>query len=269
MPLGDLIPAYKLILGRELASAEVDAIGDRLKATPELAVLYQSLASAEFTRKCLDAAAPLHLMLIHAARVKLVASMLPPARRIVDLGGANSTLYDLGYPYSFDELIVVDLPPEDRCDMYKGIKMDARETPHGPIRILYTNMTDLSQIANGSVDLVWMGEAIEHISEADSFAVYREIKRILRPDGHFCLDTPNRNLTEIHTTGWIHPEHHIEYKPEHLKRNLLEAGFKIQTELGLCEMIRTWATKTFDYADFFLGGALSGNVAASYIQYYH
>src|ERR1700733_8584868 len=113
-----------------------------------------------------------------------------------------------------------------------------------------------------------MGPAIEHISEADSFAVYREVKRILRPNGHFCLDTPNRNLTEIHTTGWIHPEHQVEYKPEHLRRNLIEAGFQIDLELGLCEMLGTWRTKIFDYADFFMGGALSSTVDGSYIQYY-
>lgn len=167
------------------------------------------------------------------------------------------------------ELIAVDLPPQDRCDMYKSIEMNARQTANGPIRILYSDMTHLSSIPASSTDLVWMGQAIEHISEADSFRVYREVRRILRADGHFCLDTPNRNLTEIHTTGWIHPEHKIEYRREHLERNLKKAGFRIEHELGLCEMLQTWRSKSFDYKDFFLGGALSSNLAGSYIQYYH
>ncbi len=39
----------------------------------------------------------------------------------------------MGYPYSFDELVVVDLPSEDRHAIYQD---DARptsaETPNGP-----------------------------------------------------------------------------------------------------------------------------------------
>ena len=153
--------------------------------------------------------------------------------------------------------------------MYRGIKMESRKTQKGPINVLYTTMTDLSHIPSSSTDLVWMGQAIEHISEQDSFLVYREVKRILRPKGHFCLDTPNRNLTQIHTSGWIHPEHKIEYKPEHLKHNLTSAGFHIEYELGLCEMVKTWRTKCFDYTDFFLGSGISANLSACYIQYYH
>src|SRR5262249_14505347 len=161
----------------------------------------------------LDNALRLHLYLIHAARIKLVATQLPCASHIVDLGGANGNLYEMGYPFSFKELIAVDLPPQDRCEMYRGLKMENRKTEKGSINVLYTNVTDLSAIPSSSTDLVWMGQTIEHISEEDSFIVYREVRRILKLGGHFCLDTPNRNLTEIHTTGWIHPEHKIEYKP--------------------------------------------------------
>jgi SAM-dependent methyltransferase len=269
MPVLNPVQVYEAILGRDLSEGERRGVAERLNSTPELVVCFQALASAEFHRRCLDSATPLHLLLIHSARIKLVSSMVPAARNIVDLGAANGTLYDLGYPHPFDELLAVDLPAEDRCAMYGGIKMNARETPNGPIRLLYADMTDLSAISTASSDLVWMGQAIEHISELDSFRLYREVKRILRPGGHFCLDTPNRNLTEIHTAGWIHPEHKVEYRPEHLRRNLVEAGFRIESELGLCEMIRTWQSKSFDYTDFLLGGGLSSNVAGSYIQYYH
>ena len=90
------------------------------------------------------------------------------------VGGANGTLYDLGYPHTFDEMIVIDLPPEDRCEMYQGMRLESRGTNQGPISTLYTNMTDLSPIRSASIDLVWMGQVIEHISEADSFLVYRD-----------------------------------------------------------------------------------------------
>jgi SAM-dependent methyltransferase len=268
-PLSEIATAYQVAIGRRLGDTELRSITERVQAESELVVFWQAIASAEFTRRCLDKILPLHLLFIHGARLKLVASMLPAARRIVDLGGANGNLHEMGYPHMFDQMIVVDLPPAERCEMYRDIKMESRHTSHGPIAILYSNVTDLSRIPDSSTDLVWMGQTIEHVSEQDSHVVYREVKRILRPGGHFCLDTPNRNLTEIHAPGWIHPEHQIEYRPEHLRRNLEDTGFRIELQLGLCEMVRTWQTKVFDYTDFFLGGGLSSNVAASYVQYYH
>ena len=260
---------YSALLGRPLTGAETTSLVNRLRNSSELVVLHEVLASSEFARRRMVNAVSLHPYLIHAARIKLVAAMLPPALAIVDVGGANGTLYDLGYPHTFDEMIVIDLPPEDRCEMYQGMRLESRGTNQGPISTLYTNMTDLSPIRSASIDLVWMGQVIEHISEADSFLVYREVKRIVRSGGHFCLDTPNRNLTEIHTAGWIHPEHKIEYKPEHLRENLLRAGFAIELELGLCEMVRTWRSRVFDYSDFVTGAGISPNPAGCYLQYYH
>ena len=109
---------------------------------------------------------------------------------------------------------------------------------------------------------------IEHVTEEESFQVYRETKRVLRNGGHFCLDTPNRSLTEIHATGWIHPEHKIEYYPAHLQKNLLDAGFRIERQLGVCEMLESWRTKTFSYSDVFLRGGISEHVDGCYIRYY-
>lgn len=260
---------YRAVFGRWPSPAEAFAVSNRLRETPEFTVLHQFLGSVEFIRNCLGNAKALHLLLIHAARLKLVCSLLPPADDIVDIGGANGCLYDMGYPYPFREMTLVDLPSDARCEMYRGIKMESRTVGHGRISTLFTDMADLSPIPSESTDLVWMGQAIEHISEEKSFRVYREVRRILKPGGHFCLDTPNRNLTEIHTTAWIHPEHKIEYKPEHLRNNLRQADFTIEEEWGLCEMPRTWRTKMFDYTDFFLGAGLSANVEGCYIQYYH
>ena len=239
-------------------------------STDDLVLTYHLLAGSEHIRLGLAKVLELHLLLLHAARVKLVSTMLPQARQIVDLGGANGTLYDMGYPYPFEQLTVVDLPPEDRCDMYKDLKLAPRLTAGGPIVTLFANMTQLSAIGSHSVDLVWSGQSIEHITEEDAGLVYAEIRRILKPQGFFCLDTPNRLLTDIHVNGqgWIHPEHKIEYRPAHLQRNLRKAGFLIEQALGVTEMVNTHLTGNFDYRDFLLGAGLSTNVDACYIQYY-
>jgi predicted SAM-dependent methyltransferase len=221
-----------------------------------------------YQRRFLDEAIQIHLYLIHTARVRLVSCLLPAARMIVDIGGANGTLYDMGYPNDFDELIVVDLPPQERCEMYRNLKLESRKTERGPISVLYTNMTDLSAINSSSIDLVWMGQAIEHVSEAEAAKVYQESHRILRSNGWLCLDTPNRLITRIHTPALIHPEHKIEYRPEHIQSNLTSAGFTIVDKWGLCEMPQTARTGTFHYEDFVLGSGISKNLEDSYIQYY-
>lgn len=243
---------------------------EKIRVSKEL--FYQLYLSPEFIQKTADKAIDFHLYFIHQARIKMVMTLLPASKVIVDLGGANGSIVDMGYPYAFEKITVIDLPPEDRCEMYKGIQMKPRETANGPIYVSYGSMTDLSIFPDNSVDLVWSGESIEHITEEDSKKVFAEAKRILRKKGHFCLDTPNRLLTEIHTAwrggDYIHPEHKKEYYPDHLRRNLIDAGFKIAEERGVCEMPNTWKTRNFDYRDFVLGNPLPYNVDSAYIQFY-
>ena len=213
----------------------------------------------------------IHLVMIHNARVKLVGNYLPEAKVIVDLGGAAGSIYGMGYPYKFDRLIVVDLPPDDRHDMYRDLKMADVQTPNGPISTLLTSMDDLHAIPSGSVDLVWSGQSMEHITEEQGRRVCAEVLRILRPGGQFCLDTPNGILTEIHLAGsapFIHPEHKIEYRPAHLQQVLRDGGFTIVEALGVCEMIRTKRQNSIDYRDFYASSGVNTNVDGSYIQYY-
>lgn len=213
----------------------------------------------------------LHLLLIQNARMKLVATRLPPARMITDLGAAaDHSIYDLGYPHKFDKLIAVDLPPADRMEPDRSSGVTAVETPNGRIEPLMSRMSDLSAIETESIDLVWSGQSIEHVTKEEAEKVYGEVQRILKPNGHFCLDTPNRLMTELHigTTEWIHPEHKIEYYPEHLQRNLRRAGFDIVDQVGVMEMINTRRQRRIDYRDFYVGCGLNTNLEGSYIQYY-
>jgi predicted SAM-dependent methyltransferase len=101
----------------------------------------------------------------------------------------------------------------------------------------------------------------------------KEAHRILRPGGAFCLDTPNRLLTRLHTAwcggGFIHPEHKYEYEPDELREELKRAGFVISRSKGICAMPATIAKQTFDYSDFVLGDPLTDNVHEAYIQFFH
>jgi DUF438 domain-containing protein len=93
----------------------------------------------------------------------------------------------------------------------------------------------------------------------------------LKKGGSFCLDTPNRYMTEIHTRpiggGFINPDHRFEYYTDDLQSILQESGFKISQRLGLCHMPNS--DEKFSYQDFLLGDQISNDMKNSYIQYYH
>jgi glycosyltransferase involved in cell wall biosynthesis/predicted SAM-dependent methyltransferase len=213
-----------------------------------------------------------HLNLIHNARVAMVRTLLPKGDHILDLGGANCPLYKMGYPHHFSKLTLIDLAPDQRHDLYKEIVVDS-ECSLGQVVLHYTDMTKLDAIDDESVDFAWSGQSIEHVSRADGASMCREVYRVLRKGGAFCLDTPNRRMTEIHTRstggGYIHPEHHVEYYPEEIMEILKNTGFLIKASYGICEMPETLSTGEFHYEDFLLGKKIIDNVADGYIQFYH
>lgn len=265
----------RLLLGKSVGQQKATEIAKRVNTSGGNARLYavELFLSPEFLKVSRDAAMEFHLYYGHHARLQLVSSLLPEAKRIVDLGGANGSIYEMGYPHKFDEIIVVDLPPNRRDPMYKDLKLKAKRTPNGKISVHFGDMTDLSFLPDNSVDLVWSGESIEHIDLQAGEKMVKEAYRVLRPGGSFCLDTPNRLITEIHTAwsggGFIHPEHKLEYYPKQLQKVLRSAGFKIVDMRGVRDMPRTYSTKQFDYTDYISGSHLTRDLESSYMQYYH
>jgi SAM-dependent methyltransferase len=174
---------------------------------------------------------------LHASRCEFILG-LPPARRIVDLGGGHTTdargaLVVLGYPYDFDELVVVDLPPDDRHPLYRSERFAAGDTDRGMVRYEYRSMSDLSFAEDGSVDLVYSGQSIEHVTEADGDVVLAEAMRILRPGGHMAIDTPNGTVCRLQQPSFIDPDHKVEYTLDQLRDKVVAAGFEVLTERGL------------------------------------
>jgi ubiquinone/menaquinone biosynthesis C-methylase UbiE len=174
---------------------------------------------------------------LHASRCEFIIG-LPPARRIVDLGGghtsdARGALVVLGYPYDFDELVVVDLPPDDRHPLYHSERFGAGDTERGKVRYEYRSMADLSFVDDASVDLVYSGQSIEHVTEADGEVVLKEAFRIMKPGGHMAIDTPNGRVCRMQQAGFIDPDHKVEYTLEQLRTKVTDAGFEVITERGL------------------------------------
>jgi SAM-dependent methyltransferase len=240
-----------------------EAAKDRFEFVSRLMLSSIGLVAVE------ERAVPLHLSAIHSARLKLVRHLLPPATQILDLGGANAPLYRMGYLHRFSRLVLVDLPPEERHDMFKEVSLERTEAG-GEIVLRYGDMTELANFDDDSFDLVWSGQSIEHVSRLDGEKMCKQAFRVLRRGGSFCLDTPNRLLTRVHTGGgFIHPDHKHEYLPSELRLMLRRCGFDIKEEFGVCEMPLTCRSGRFNYQDFFIGGALTKNLDHAYIQYFH
>jgi SAM-dependent methyltransferase len=176
---------------------------------------------------------------LHYGRGVFVRS-IPYARRILDIGGASlgdptGALIVLGYPYPFEELVIVDLPSEERHPHYQE---DARpasmDIDKGRLTYRYHSMTDLSGLESASFDLVYSGQSIEHITRKEAETVLTQVRRVLRPGGVFALDTPNSRLTRLQSpAAFIDPDHKHEYSHSELRAMLRGHGFSIERAHGI------------------------------------
>ncbi|MCL4448604.1 MAG: methyltransferase domain-containing protein [Actinobacteria bacterium] len=246
--------AYNVVLGRE---PDPTGTADLLPKLLSNELSYRQLVlflcdSEEFraSRKH----APLGSSL-HASRSDFIQS-LPRAKRILDLGGTHlhneyGAFVQMGYPYSFDELTIVDLPNQQRHSLYRQDRelykgefgkepkekgeegISPVQTPLGPVFYRYHSMVDLSGIQDSTVDLVYMGQSIEHVTFDDADTVLKEVLRVLVPGGYLALDTPNGEVTRLQQDEFIDPDHKFEYTHAQLSAKLKNAGFEIISAVGL------------------------------------
>lgn len=176
----------------------------------------------------------------HAARLLLVQQCLPPARNILDLGGASDDAFEgallsMGYPHKPDRVCIVDQPREMRKDYNVNAKPpDNLLFQNTKVDYCYTLMSNLTKIPSASFDLIWCGQSIEHVYTNEAKEIFRQAKRILIPGGTLCLDTPNARLARLASPRiFLHPEHKIEYTPNELIQLIEDAGFKVTKALGV------------------------------------
>ena len=138
----------------------------------------------------------------------------------------------------------------------------------GPIRYLFQSMTDFTGIEDSSVDLVYSGQTIEHISEADGDIVLAKAFKALKPGGILCLDNPNRAVTEVQQESYIDPKHKIEYRHDELAAKLRKIGLVILEAKGMNYAGKSLEENKFSYAEVSQNVGLYSEIAASYILSY-
>jgi SAM-dependent methyltransferase len=206
---------------------------------------------------------------LHASRCEFVLG-LPPARRIVDIGGGHTTdgrgaLVVLGYPYPFDELVIVDLPQESRHDLYRSEAYRDQHTAQGTVRYQYRSMSDLSFADDASVDLVYSGQSIEHVGEDEGDVALAEAFRVLEPGGHLALDTPNAAVCRLEQDSFIDPDHKVEYTLDALTDKVTAAGFEVVTARGLNWGGTGIGRGTFDLAEVAAHNGIFYDAASCYL----
>jgi len=117
------------------------------------------------------------------------------------------------------------------------------------VEFAFHSMVDLSRYADGSFDLVYSGQSIEHVSEAEGDMVAGEVFRVLEPGGWFCLDTPNGPAWRLRSDELMNHDHQIEYAAGELVTKLERAGFEVTERKGLNLMRRGTAAGVFDEAE--------------------
>lgn len=262
--------AYRTILGRtpdpyakrdylpQLRRGELTAeqLGRRLIESPEFAAVSGSRDLG---------------LSLHRSRCMFVRS-LPPARRILDLGGTDlghehGAMVVMGYPYRFEELVIVDLPPTDRHAIYNrgGTRPDV-ETGRGLVRYAYHSMTDLSRYDDGTFDLVYSGQSIEHVPVAAADAMLQGAWRVLKPGGWLGVDTPNARMTRLQQAELIDPDHTYEYRVDELREKLVGAGFVVTEEKGLNLGRDGLDAGRFDPEEVARNGGLFADAEACYLM---
>lgn len=162
--------------------------------------------------------------LIHRLRGELLSEM--PAAEVVLSAGCGGTWYfqwfDEKYPHQIVRHIGFDIAPPPP-DLPPGVEWHQ------------CSFADMSRVPDDSADLIFAGQAIEHVSAAECLSFLQHAHRILRQQGWLVMDSPNFSITG--PAIYLHPEHVIEYTPKQMQAVLKAAGFRVVNCKGilLCE----------------------------------
>jgi hypothetical protein len=96
---------------------------------------------------------------------------------------------------------------------------------------LAASISDVAEMGDGSVDLLFSGQNLEHLfgDECTDFLV--EAARLVRPGGHLVMDSPNREIAGL--LCWSMNQHTVEFTPDEAAELATLAGFEVTSLRGV------------------------------------
>ncbi len=101
-----------------------------------------------------------------------------------------------------------------------------------------TSVAHMPQVADGSVDLLFSGQNIEHLFGDDVVGFLAECARVVHPGGHLVINSPHREIARL--LCWSMNEHTIEFTPSEAGELVELAGFDVVDLRGV------WLTRDPD-----------------------
>jgi SAM-dependent methyltransferase len=275
-PLDTVRLAYKLLLRRDLDPVGLEHWTSRLREVPfdMDEMIYYILESPEFKR--VNRVPFMHM--VHRARVEWVGK-LRPFDRILDIGGSSPTneqgaLIDMGYRHRPKQLTIFDLPPDRQFWGKPHYSQDhSRRFDWGTVEYVHGEAEQIAKAAHldgERFDMIFMGQAIEHLWPEKLPAILKWIREHLTPGGSFVIDTPNRILTVLQNpNAYINADHKIEYTPAQLANVLEQNGFEVYEQWGLVHMPRSQKASVFDPSEIYDRPLVSERVDECYLFALH
>ena len=112
------------------------------------------------------------------------------------------------------------------------------------INWIANSVGDMRSVADSSVDLLFSGQNIEHLSQQDLAGFLIESSRVMKNDGLLVIDSPNRSITQHF--GYIQPEHTLELTADEMVTLLDASGFEAIEVHGIWLVINPASMKAFD-----------------------
>lgn len=160
---------------------------------------------------------------LHELRTLELERLPKGARRVLSVG-ANGSWYFEWFRQAVGEV-----------DEHIGIEAFEPRPDDLPDYVTWiVNTADqMVDVADGSIDLVFAGQTVEHLWAHELAGFLREARRVLRDGGLLVLDSPNRLVTEH--LRWSHGGHTIEISADEITSLLVTAGFDVSGVHGIWE----------------------------------
>jgi len=152
-----------------------------------------------------------------------------PDKTVLDLGSALGDVCFLLAPH-VQEAIGIDASPRA-----VAIADDRRrERGFANVRFIESDVADLAELAESSVDVAGAFDLLEHVDDETVRRMLSALRRVLKPGGVFVAYTPNREhyVERLKAANLIlkqFPEHIAVRRPREIRRLLEEEGWRVRS----------------------------------------